>query len=317
MEKKHLFKYGLVTLIFTGLLGIVDSLIPTIPNMIFDKVFDYSSWALVDLNLLNVVITVLFTVDLCRHHRFSWLYCLATLFTGLFGVLCYYLCEKYREDESFVRMAIKYMVAAALLVLHSNLHVILDLASPITRPDGTLLFDFKLHNSLIISKVLRGIIAVIVFFDLLPYRKKGIGLMMTILTAVFTYFYAAIGMAFSLFQIIQIEHSETISKPLRLSRFMVLCLCASILTSILTLMTNLYQWQFTFIVLSYIPMAVFVILAILTFLELRAYNMQKRVWLLLLTVFGFSEYGLGIILLDSKDYNDQGNPIEQSPLTEA
>lgn len=70
-------------------------------------------------------------------------------------------------------------------------------------------------------------------------------------------------------------------------------------------MTNLYQWQFTFIVLSYIPMAVFVILAILTFLELRAYNMQKRIWLLLLTVFGFSEYGLGIILLDSKDYNEE------------
>lgn len=304
MEKKHLFKYGLVTLIFTGLLGIVDSLIPTIPNMIFEKVIDFGGWALVDLNLLNVVIAVLFTVDLCRNHRFSWQYCLATLFTGLFGVLCYYLCEKYREDESFVRMAIKYMVAAALLVLYSNLHVILDLASPITRPDGTLLIDFKLHNSLIISKVLRGIIAVIVFFDLLPYRKKGIGILTTILTAVFTYFYAAIGMAFSLFQIIQVEHSETITKPLRLSRFMVLCVCASILTSILSLMTNPYQWQFTFIVLSYIPMAVFVILAILTFLELRAYNMQKRVWLLLLTVFGFSEYGLGIILLDSKDYNN-------------
>lgn len=61
MEKKHLFKYGLVTLIFTGLLGIVDSLIPTIPNMIFEKVIDFGGWALVDLNLLNVVIAVLFT----------------------------------------------------------------------------------------------------------------------------------------------------------------------------------------------------------------------------------------------------------------
>ena len=40
MEKEHLFKYGLATLIFAGLLGIVDSQIPTIPNMIFDKVFD-------------------------------------------------------------------------------------------------------------------------------------------------------------------------------------------------------------------------------------------------------------------------------------
>lgn len=305
MGKKYLFKYGLVTLIFTGLLGVVDSLIPTIPNMIFNKVIDFSGWALVDLNLLNVVITILFTVDLCRHHRFSWLYCLATLFTGLFGVLCYYLCEKYREDESFVRMAIKYMVAAALLVLYSNIHVILDLASPITRPDGTLLFDFKLHNSLIISKVLRGIIAVIVFFDLLPYRKKGFGLMMTILTAVITYFYATIGMAFSLFQIIQIEHSATISKPLRLSRFIVLYACANILTLLFTLMTNLYQRQFTITGLAYIPLALFVILAILTFLELRAFNMQKRIWILLLTVLGFSEYGLGIILLDSKDDNEE------------
>ena len=305
MEKKHLFKYGLVTLIFTGLLGIVDSLIPTIPNMIFEKVIDFGGWALVDLNLLNVVIAVLFTVDLCRNHRFSWQYCLATLFTGLFGVLCYYLCEKYREDESFVRMAIKYMVAAALLVLYSNLHVILDLASPITRPDGTLLIDFKLHNSLIISKVLRGIIAVIVFFDLLPYRKKGIGLMMTILTAVITYFYATIGMAFSLFQIIQIEHSATISKPLRLSRFIVLYACANILTLLFTLMTNLYQRQFTITGLAYIPLALFVILAILTFLELRAFNMQKRIWILLLTILGFSEYGLGIILLDSKDDNEE------------
>lgn len=305
MEKKYLFKYGLATLIFTGLLGVVDSLIPTIPNMIFDKVIDFSGWALVDLNLLNVVITILFTVDLCRHHRFSWLYCLATLFTGLFGVLCYYLCEKYRENESFVRMAIKYMVAAALLVLYSNIHIFLDLASPITRPDGTLLFDFESHNSLTISKVLRGIIVVIVFFDLLPYRKKGFGLMMTILTAVITYFYATIGMAFSLFQIIQIEHSATISKPLRLSRFIVLYACANILTLLFTLMTNLYQRQFTITGLAYIPLALFVILAILTFLELRAFNMQKRIWILLLTVLGFSEYGLGIILLDSKDDNEE------------
>ena len=81
--------------------------------------------------------------------------------------------------------------------------------------------------------------------------------------------------------------------------------CANILTLLFTLMTNLYQWQFTFIVLSYIPMTVFVILAILTFLELRAFNMQKRIWILLLTVLGFSEYGLGIILLDSKDDNEE------------